>query len=42
MEEVFRILRKELDMAMTLSGCANLTDIKSNLIVSENYYKSNL
>ena len=44
MEDVFAILRKELDMALALSGCAKLTHInqKSSLIVSENYYKSQL
>ncbi|CAG2122014.1 unnamed protein product, partial [Medioppia subpectinata] len=43
-EEVFAILRKELDMALALSGCSRLSHLseKPSLIVSQNYYKSML
>ncbi|CAG2171354.1 unnamed protein product, partial [Oppiella nova] len=43
-EEVFAILRKELDMALALSGCSQVSQLTQHpsLIVSENYYKSQL
>ncbi|XP_054165645.1 2-Hydroxyacid oxidase 1-like [Oppia nitens] len=49
-EKVFSILKQELDMAMALSGLSTVTDIanqsttssSSPLVVSENYYRSQL
>lgn len=37
-ENVINILRKELDIAMCLSGCSSLQDITNNMVVHENYY----
>ncbi|XP_035685828.1 hydroxyacid oxidase 2-like [Branchiostoma floridae] len=36
--EVMTILRSELDLAMTLSGCRSLAEINRSLVVGEEYY----
>ncbi|KAI8520589.1 Hydroxyacid oxidase 2 [Branchiostoma belcheri] len=36
--EVLKILRNELDLAMALSGCRCLAEIKRHLVVGEEYY----
>eukprot|EP00058_Branchiostoma_floridae_P026278 XP_002611768.1 hypothetical protein BRAFLDRAFT_236342 [Branchiostoma floridae] len=36
--EVMTILRSELDLAMALSGCRSLAEIKHSLVVGEKYY----
>lgn len=37
-ETVLELLRKELDVTMTLSGCAKLSDIVREMVAHENTY----
>eukprot|EP01135_Chromosphaera_perkinsii_P005532 Nk52_evm81s352 gene=Nk52_evmTU81s352 len=41
-EEIFAMLREELEMAMLLSGCENMHDINGDLVKTAFHYRSNL
>ncbi|CAM1154046.1 HAO1 (predicted) [Pycnogonum litorale] len=35
---ILEILKKEVDLAMALSGCARISDIDKNLVVRDSFY----